>query len=87
MVIDEDDGIQPAIGDRLTYVSDDGDEFRALCISPVIEDEYVTLAIGADGELGKEYQDEVETLTSVYVHASEGEQYTAEGHAFKLGWS
>ena len=38
MVIDEDDGIQPAIGDRLTYVSDDGDEFRALCISPVIED-------------------------------------------------
>lgn len=78
--------VQPEIGDRVTYYDGDGDPHRALVVDACRDAEYVTVATGAQGELGEVYNHDVDAHTSTYPHADLGDEFTAEANAFKPSW-
>ena len=75
------------IGSKVTFIDTDGDEHRALVVSSVPDDDYITLVVGDNGELGNDYISNVTTRTSIFPHPDEWDGPTAsETNAYKSGW-
>ena len=77
---------EPDIGDRVTYIDGDGNEHRAIVVSDCPGGEYITVVTGAQGELGEEYNHDVDAHSSTHPHVSVYEN-GSKTYAFTLGWS
>lgn len=78
---------QPEIGDRVTYIDNDGEYHRALVVDACEGDPYITCVTGWSGPLGKEYNHATNDHSSTFPHVSiSDEPHAMETTAFIPGW-
>lgn len=80
--------VQPAIGDRVTFIDSEGDRHRALVVDECRDAPYITVVTGVNGQLGETYNHGTDDHSSVFPHTSISDDPQAtKTTAFIPGWT